>query len=306
MRQKIITMVCLLAWLCLQSPLPVRADSFNNSSEVNRLAQSIVTGRRVPLSVDELDSLSVEDKQRLADALSRYRQEIVNQANQEGGSPAKSPSRNVNPPFSAGDSGNQLSEDQLPVLDRDKEAFIAYFAPLAKKIGHQFDLYPSIIIAQAILESNWGTSSLYRQFHNPMGVKGRGITLPTLEEEAQRLRPVNSSFRAYENIEAALADYGHIMADPLYKRVHCRQTTSYQQATANLKGKYATDTNYDQKLNLLIAHYHLDRFDHETKPVVHRRKTASVTNKTETVDAAPRQKIESIKVMMRNLPGSGP
>lgn len=289
MKQKINTMVCLLAWLCLQCPMAVCADSFDNSSDVNSFAQAIVDGQRPPLSADELNSLSMNDKQRLADALTRCRQDLADQAKQDPVLPAKAPSSHAVSPSGVTSRSSQLTEDQLPVLDHDKEAFIAYFAPLAKKIGNKFDLYPSIIIAQAILESNWGTSSLYRQFHNPMGVKGRGITLPTLEEEAQRLRPVNASFRAYNSVQDALEDYGQIMQDSLYRHAHRSQSANYQQATANLKGKYATDSNYDQKLNLLIIHYHLDQFDHQDQPVRHHT-TAPANSKADTTYAEPRQK----------------
>ena len=37
-----------------------------------------------------------------------------------------------------------------------------------------YHVYASITIAQAILESQWGTSQLASQYHNLFGIKGRG------------------------------------------------------------------------------------------------------------------------------------
>lgn len=58
------------------------------------------------------------------------------------------------------------------------------------KKNHQ--VLPSIVVAQAIIESNWGQSQLYQQADNPFGMKGNynGNTklFPTTEYVNGKLR----------------------------------------------------------------------------------------------------------------------
>lgn len=273
MKQKILIVVCLLACLCMQLPMTVLADTSAPVDAASELAQAIIDGRRPPLSTEELQSLSDRDKQQLAIALGQCRQAFNDQEKET--SHSKVSEHGQMQPSSPTPT---ISEDQLPVLDKDKQTFISYFAPFAQRCGQRFDLYPSIIIAQAILESSWGQSALFRKYHNPLGVKGAGVCLPTLEQDGNHLQAVSASFRAYKNIEDALIDYGHIMQNELYTRSHRSQTANYQEAISNLKGKYATDALYDQKLTLLIKHYHLDRFDKPHTVVSHPQHSLATKN----------------------------
>lgn len=259
MQKRFLVVVCLLASLLMQAPLAGMADAVADTDQAHELAQSIVEGKRPPLSAAELGALSERDKQKLAIALGQCRQVEDHHFTDNEDELKQNDQRTQSPTRS------MLSENDLPVLTRDKKNFISYFGPLAQRVGRQYDLYPSVIIAQAILESSWGQSTLYRQYHNPLGVKGKGVCMPTLEQTGDQIQALCASFRAYPNIEAALDDYGHIMQSDLYHGAHRSQTKNYQEVTNYLRGRYATDNNYDQKLNLLIKHYHLERFDHDDK-----------------------------------------
>ena len=57
---------------------------------------------------------------------------------------------------------------------RAKQLFIQQVAPEAQAMQNTYHVYASITIAQAILESQWGTSELASQYHNLFGIKGRG------------------------------------------------------------------------------------------------------------------------------------
>lgn len=48
-----------------------------------------------------------------------------------------------------------------------------------------------------------------------------------------------------------------------YKGAWKSETDSYEEATAFLTGRYATDTQYDEKLNALIEAYALTSYDRE-------------------------------------------
>lgn len=154
-------------------------------------------------------------------------------------------------------------------------AFIKQIAPLAKQVGHDYDLYPSVMLAQAALESNWGRSELTQKHHNLFGVKAiagsPSVVMPTQEaDEAGHLHQVQAAFRRYHNVKEALFDYGNTLSDPLYNGAHRKQARTYQEATRALDGKYATDPHYSQKLDAIIAGSHLDQYDHEVKAAHHR------------------------------------
>lgn len=171
--------------------------------------------------------------------------------------------------------GEQSTPDQqeYPVRQPspDQAKFIARIAKSAQKVGMEYDLYPSIIIAQAALESDWGTSGLARKpYHNLFGVKGafngRSVDQPTTEYTRDgREQRINDHFRWYENDYQSLCDYAETLADPLYAGVHRSQAKDYRAATHALLGKYATDPHYDRKLNKIIDSYQLTKYDEQTR-----------------------------------------
>lgn len=145
--------------------------------------------------------------------------------------------------------------------------FINRIAPAAQQIGREYDLYPSIIIAQAALESDWGCSTLGKAPNNNLfGVKGyfarQTVAQPTTEYDDQGHKfQVVSNFRQYASEYEALRDYAQTLEAPLYQGVHRQNTKDYRDATRALCGRYATDPEYDRKLNQLIDTYRLTKYD---------------------------------------------
>lgn len=154
-----------------------------------------------------------------------------------------------------------------------QEQFINKIAPAAQKAAQTNGLYPSVMMAQAILESNWGTSTASQApNYNFFGIKGNyagaGVALATSEWSAEHdFYQTNATFRKYPSMAASFQDYAQILrqgiaGDPNYYRGTWRQsTTSYRDATAWLQGRYATDPNYAAKLNRLIKNYQLNKYD---------------------------------------------
>ncbi|MGO3365160.1 MAG: glucosaminidase domain-containing protein, partial [Leuconostoc falkenbergense] len=68
-----------------------------------------------------------------------------------------------------------------------KAAWINQLAPYARELQEKYHVIASISIAQAILESNWNTSTLATQYHNLYGIKAdagqKSVILPTKEYE---------------------------------------------------------------------------------------------------------------------------
>ncbi|EOH97699.1 glucosaminidase domain-containing protein [Enterococcus pallens] len=153
------------------------------------------------------------------------------------------------------------------------EAFIQVIGKDAQVIAWQEDLYASVMIAQAILETGSGNSQLARPpHHNLFGIKGsyqgKNVSFNTQEDKGNgQLYTIQSAFRQYPSYKESLEDYAVLLKKGISGNAGFYQATwkeyaeSYQVATKGLTGKYATDTFYDKKLNALIQTYHLTVFD---------------------------------------------
>lgn len=161
--------------------------------------------------------------------------------------------------------------------DESVESFVRKIGESARKVGQENDLYASVMIAQAILESASGQSQLAQApNYNLFGIKGthngKGVSFATQEDLGDgTLYTTQATFRQYENYEDSLNDYAQLLKEGLtgnsqfYSGVWKTNAKTYQEATKFLTGRYATDTKYDQKLNGLIETYHLTDFDKESR-----------------------------------------
>ncbi|MEI1231798.1 peptidoglycan DD-metalloendopeptidase family protein [Enterococcus mundtii] len=155
------------------------------------------------------------------------------------------------------------------------EAFIQEIAPGARKVALSNDLYASVMIAQAILESGSGSSQLSSSPHyNLFGIKAYteedSVEFLTQEDDGTgNLYTISARFKSYESYEESFLDYAKLLREGLthdadfYSGVWRSNTSSYQDATRFLTGRYATDTSYYQKLDALIDVYDLEKFDIE-------------------------------------------
>ncbi len=157
-----------------------------------------------------------------------------------------------------------VSESQT---SRTREEFINDVAAHAVPLQSSHGIRPSVAIAQAILESNWGNSSLSRQEHNYFGIKGQSENrkYATLEYDEEWVE-IHASFRSYPSLEASIKDYAELIANgtawnsALYKGV--QEAATYQEAARALYAAgYATDPTYPEKIIEIIEIYDLDRFD---------------------------------------------
>lgn len=173
-------------------------------------------------------------------------------------------------------SSNQDNEGNIHFeKDESVESFIRKIGDSARKIGQENDLYASVMIAQAILESASGQSQLAQTpNYNLFGIKGthngKGVSFPTQEDLGDgTLYTTQATFRQYENYEDSLNDYAQLLKEGLtgnshfYEGVWKNNTKTYQEATKFLTGRYATDSSYDKKLNGLIEIYDLTKYDKE-------------------------------------------
>ncbi|MFK4567317.1 glucosaminidase domain-containing protein [Enterococcus sp. UD-01] len=151
--------------------------------------------------------------------------------------------------------------------------FIRRIGEAARKVGQESQLYASVMIAQAILETGSGQSTLGQApYFNLFGIKGefegQSVTLFTSEDDGTgHLHQVSAAFRQYPNYQKSFEDYAKLIKEgvagnqKLYTGVWKEHASTYQEATKALTGVYATDIHYDQKLNALIEEYHLTEYD---------------------------------------------
>ncbi|EAC5338677.1 1,4-beta-N-acetylmuramoylhydrolase [Listeria monocytogenes] len=153
------------------------------------------------------------------------------------------------------------------------QSFIQTIQASSSQIAAENDLYASVMIAQAILESAYGTSELgSAPNYNLFGIKGayngQSYTKQTLEDDGKgNYYTITAKFRKYPSYHQSLEDYAKVIRNGpswnpnYYSKVWKSNTTSYKDATKALTGTYATDTAYATKLNDLISRYNLTQYD---------------------------------------------
>ena len=157
-----------------------------------------------------------------------------------------------------------------------QQNFLSTIGGYARDIAKNNDLYASVMIAQAILESGWGQSGLASApNYNLFGIKGdyngNSVRMDTLEDDGSgNYYAAKEPFRKYSNYGESLSDYASLLTGDnnpnswrykFYYGARVSATNSYQDATQHLTGRYATDTRYASKLNQLIQTYGLTQYD---------------------------------------------
>ncbi|MEB5951624.1 SH3 domain-containing protein [Enterococcus innesii] len=155
----------------------------------------------------------------------------------------------------------------------DPAAFISQICGYATEVAAANDLYASVMMAQAILESGWGASTLTTTANNMFGIKGsyngQYVTMDTYEDDGSgNYYLISAKFRKYPSLRESFEDNAYVLRNTsfssgnyYYSGAWKSNTTSYTQATAWLQGRYATDTSYASKLNNLISTYNLTQYD---------------------------------------------
>ena len=97
------------------------------------------------------------------------------------------------------------------------KSFIETIGEDARTLGQEYDVFASVMIAQALLESGSGTSTLsLAPNYNLFGIKGtyqgQAVSMATQEDRGNgELYSIQSSFRKYPNYAASLGDYVELL-----------------------------------------------------------------------------------------------
>ncbi|WP_238786648.1 glucosaminidase domain-containing protein [Vagococcus coleopterorum] len=192
-------------------------------------------------------------------------------------------------------SGNAVEDNYYFSVAKNQTTtgFINAIRKDATEIAWKNDLYASVMISQAILETGSGNSLLsskpnYNLFGVKGSYKGSSVTMPTSEDNGSgKMYTINSGFRKYPSYKESLEDYAILLKKGIagnpnfYKNTWKSNAKSYRDVTAFLTGRYATDTRYAQKLNAIITTYKLTQYDNDPKTVF-TGKAKKSGNKNET------------------------
>lgn len=145
--------------------------------------------------------------------------------------------------------------------DTPQNEYIKKYAPIAVSEMHRSGVPASITLAQGMLESRYGLSSLAADGNNHFGIKCHrnwsGKTMRVNDDAP------NECFRVYGNAEESFRDHSDFLRyQDRYKSLFELKPTDYKGWAKGLKkAGYATDPKYAEKLIKIIEDYHLDKYD---------------------------------------------
>lgn len=189
--------------------------------------------------------------------------------------PAAPADNDVRAPQPATELADQLAgvaEEPLPPPPGAKPreaAFILEAAQAARVSQRETGIPASVTIAQAILESNWGTSRLSREGQNYFGIKARErpgnagvVWFDTWEVINGQNVVVNAPFRAYASMADSFIDHGRFFVEnPRYAAALDARDDAREFAVRIQQAGYATDPAYSDKLIRLMDRFNLYAYD---------------------------------------------
>jgi flagellum-specific peptidoglycan hydrolase FlgJ len=165
---------------------------------------------------------------------------------------------------------NTAPKHKLPVLGgTPQEQFISSIAEAAVESADQTGVPASVTIAQAILESYWGSSRLATEANNYFGIKAQtrngsagAIRFDVWEVIGGRNVMQSQAFRAYKTIAESFVDHGlFFVENGRYAAAMAARNDARQFAREVNRAGYATDPAYASKLIGLMDRYDLYRYD---------------------------------------------
>ena len=150
-----------------------------------------------------------------------------------------------------------------------QQQFFNKIAVGAQIAAASWGVNPSVMMAQAAIESDFGRSTLASQYQNYFGIKYRGtgkkINMLTTEYyDGVTPTKIYDNFQVYDNVADSMSGNGQLLRQGItgqtnrYAGTWVENTSSYKDATQNgLQDKYATSPDYANTLNKMIELYGL-------------------------------------------------
>ena len=134
--------------------------------------------------------------------------------------------------------------------------FVKILWPTIDKVGNELgmsDVIKQVCLAQAALETGYGSSSLMVKAHALFGIKtsktwkGKVYSAKTNEVYAGIEQTVSATFRAYDTVADSVRDYFKLLQGKRYKEALTAKTVE-DAVHIIVKGGYATDPRYAEKV----------------------------------------------------------
>ena len=146
--------------------------------------------------------------------------------------------------------------------------FIKLFGPVCRENMKQCGVPASVSLAQAILETGWGKSSI-GDAKNLFGIKGTGpagtIVVNTKEcYDGKNYVTIKDGFRKYNSWQESIDDHGKLLQGSRYKSALDAYKANHnadEYARGIHKAGYATSPTYSQTLISLMKQYNLYEWD---------------------------------------------
>ena len=146
--------------------------------------------------------------------------------------------------------------------------FIEQIAKYVKKYAYVYGIeVHSPIIAQAILESGWGKSTLASKYHNYFGLKcgstwkGKSVNMVTKEEyKVGTMTSIRDNFRVYDSMEDGVKGYFEFINTRRYSNLKGVKSPEEYALRIKFDG-YATSSEYVSNIMRVIYDNKLTRFD---------------------------------------------
>ncbi|CAB3731240.1 glycoside hydrolase family 73 protein [Paraburkholderia rhynchosiae] len=152
--------------------------------------------------------------------------------------------------------------------------FINAIASAAQASAALTNIPAGFVVADAALESGWGSSGLTRNAMNLFGVKadkswtGSTYAVPTREFLNGQWTMVNALFRKYSDWLGSIQDHAaFLINNPRYAPAFLT-TDSASFAKAVAAAGYATDPQYAQKIIAILNAHNLASLDAPVQPAV--------------------------------------
>lgn len=182
----------------------------------------------------------------------------------------------------------------LALSDTPQNDYINKYAPIAVSEMQRSGVPASITLAQGMLESRYGLSSLAADGNNHFGIKchrnWKGKTMRVNDDAP------NECFRVYGSAEESFRDHSDFLRyQDRYKPLFELKPTDYKGWAKGLKkAGYATDPKYAEKLIKIIEDYKLYQYDTGKTP------SGAATSVPVVVPESPLKIEEKAQVEVKN------
>ncbi|PMH40989.1 flagellar rod assembly protein/muramidase FlgJ [Vibrio sp. 10N.286.49.B3] len=213
------------------------AGQGSDESEVTLRNEAFNTSLKVPVNEEK----AREAQNRLLDSKAEHRKSLdVANTTLEGPAASKS------------------HQAAVPVTFDSPQSFVQSMRPYANKAAQALGVDPSLLLAQAALETGWGSKIVknsQQQTNNLFNIKAdrswRGDKVATQTLEFYDNTPVKetAAFRSYGSFQESFNDYVQFLnANPRYETALNDSAGSEQFIHAIHEAGYATDPNYADKI----------------------------------------------------------